>query len=92
MKVVCRFCDFYRVQELSKPILDVIESPEMPAEDIMIWTERLIKQGGTKAWSGVKVHMGRMHKDETYYGIWPELIYSEEEMRVFNSVASRVSS
>lgn len=69
MKVKCPYCDYIKPDEpMSIPILKVLHTPDIALEDYMLWTERLVRDSfnkyGTKSYSGVKVHIGRMHKGE----------------------------
>lgn len=82
MKVKCRFCEFSRPQKFSRDIVEVIADPSTPQEDRYLWQKRFAMTSGTRGWNGVKVHMGRMHKEDAYYGMWPDVIYTEDEIEL----------
>jgi hypothetical protein len=84
----CQFCDYYKDTPLSLIILEVASDPELPEEDKMLWIKRLAESSGTVDWNGVKIHMGKMHKDKTYFGIWPITIWSEEEVNLIERDSS----
>jgi hypothetical protein len=88
----CRFCEYHKETELSKPIIKVLFDTELPHEDWILWMQRLVQTHGTKDWNGVKIHMGRMHKDQTYYGIWPETELSNKEHQLITWMTSSVAS
>ena len=78
----CRFCDYQSVDEpLSIPILEVLTEKDMPQEDYVLWMKRLLKGLSLKSYSGVKIHMGRMHKDEAYYMMSPDHIFNKAEKK-----------
>jgi hypothetical protein len=77
----CCFCDYQKERKLSKPILEVMADPELPAEDYNIWMERLVRENSTENYSSVKIHMGMKHKDKTCKGIAPALLFDEEEQK-----------
>jgi hypothetical protein len=74
----CRFCEFRRETPLSVAMLELLQE-ELPEEDFLLWLERLVASTGNKDWDGVKVHMGRMHKADAYYGMWPDTFFSDDE-------------
>ena len=80
----CRFCDFKRETELPPNILSILAQPDLPAEDMALWAERMYKVTGFYDWNGVKVHMGRMHKGDAYYGMWPDTSFSKTEKEIIN--------
>jgi hypothetical protein len=81
----CQFCNYQKETPLSLIILEVASDNTLPEEDKILWIQRLVKVSGNADWSGVKIHMGMKHKDETYSGIWPECQWSEEEINVIKS-------
>lgn len=85
----CRFCDFSRKAEMS---LDGLKGyaklgEDSPIEDIALWMERA--HGPADNWfgalNGVKVHMGRMHKEETEYGLMPEMKLEDHERAILEA-------
>lgn len=84
----CRIhtCNFRREIPLDINILtQITQKKDMPIEDYFLYMQKLFTESGSKGWSGVKIHMGRMHKDDAYYGIWPELEYSDGEKVLMES-------
>lgn len=75
----CHFCDYHKETPLPEAILTVLASDDLATEDYILWFQRLMAVHSTHDWNGVKVHMGRMHKELTYVGIWPDMDYSENE-------------
>lgn len=82
----CRFCDYERSTPFSLDILRVAISTDIE-EDMALWMKRLIKTHGIKDWASVKIHMGRMHKENAYAGMWPDCEFSPEEKAVINKNA-----
>jgi hypothetical protein len=52
---------------------------DAPAEDYLIWMQRLIADSGLSDYNSVKIHMGMKHKDETYKYISPVTILDDAE-------------
>lgn len=85
----CRVCDFRRETLLPYNITNMLATQDMPTEDFMLWLQRMIMETGTSGFNAVKIHMGRMHKDFVYYGIWPTMFYSESEKEVMDLIAHK---
>lgn len=84
----CRFCDYQKETPLPEAILTILASDDLASEDYVLWFQRLIAVHSTHDWNGVKVHMGRMHKGLTYYGIWPDMDYSDIERPLVTKFAN----
>lgn len=87
MILKCRFCEYSKQENLSHDILKILADPELPTEDYMLWMDRLMKTNGLSAYRSVKVHMGRMHKDDTYMYISPDMALSTGELAIINGEA-----
>jgi hypothetical protein len=63
---------------------------DMATEDLILWFQRMMAEHGTHDWNSVKIHMGRMHKGDAYYGMWPESTFSSEhEEHLITQVANK---
>jgi hypothetical protein len=89
MLTKCRFCEFSRDTPLSKPILKVLTEEDLATEDLILWFHRLMKAHSFGSYNGIKVHMGRMHKEEAYYGIQPRIEYDDWERDQINAIAQK---
>lgn len=78
----CQFCDYQRETPLNTNILYLMQ--DVPGEDYMLWIERLLKDNGLRDYNSVKIHMGRMHKEQTYKYIQPYHILDDTERELIN--------
>jgi hypothetical protein len=61
----CPYCSYAKPEQpLSLPILAVLNEPDLPEEDRMLWTHRLVMHQGLKDYRSISVHVGMMHKDK----------------------------
>jgi len=72
MIVKCLFCEYQKEANLSENILKVLADKNLPNEDYSLWVQRLFRTSIFNVLNGVKIHMGRMHKDKTCFGIMPQ--------------------
>ena len=84
MILKCQFCDFHRERPLNKELLAKLGEPDLPHEDYLLFVDRMMRESDSNAYWGVKVHMGRMHKADSYYGIVPEISMTDEEREIIN--------
>lgn len=75
----CRFCSFQKESPLSRDILELLVSDDLPPEDYLLWLKRLITQFGNQDYHSIQDHMEVRHPDFVYRGILPDNDYSDWE-------------
>ena len=87
MTFKCPYCSYTKPDRpLSRPILELMNKPDLPDEDYALWLERLIMTHGFTDYHGVKIHMGHIHKDMTYKYDSPEFIFNPIEEEAFHHI------
>ena len=79
----CRFCDYQKATPLDLGILAKVSDINIPLEDYHLYMRELVSD--IRDYNSVKIHMGRMHKAQTYKYIMPESIFEPKEKEVMDS-------
>lgn len=87
MVTKCKFCDFSYTAELDIDLLKKAARAcnRQIVEDMVLFMGKLFKDGYYHDYNGVKIHMGKMHKDDNYYGISPDYEFSDFEKQIIDS-------
>lgn len=89
MIIKCPFCEYSKPDEpLNIDIIKILHEEDLPTEDYMLWIERLLKGHGIKSYNGVKIHIGRKHKELAYKYISPRYVLSKAEKEAINEVTA----
>lgn len=84
MIIKCCFCNYRKEATLNEDMLAILSEEDLPTEDFLLWMKRIFRANIFNVLNGVKIHMGRAHKDQTYFGIMPDFELSPNDNNILS--------